>query len=926
MRDEIKFVGINAQLNDYECKDGELYATDGLWMDEVSLQGLALPAVQFSVGAGLRLMGVHETSAFRHWLLVGEDSMSGDVGWYLYWVDSDVTGEVTKEALTAAGQRVSIGREEIRRVGTIGNVVLCMTDSGIHYVLWKSDLERDGSGEGGVVCVHEGAYKDLGTHLPEVPISFGLRGEMVSYVPKDGTEWESYKIPTDEDGKIKEGYKVAAESYVKGLLNKLIVDEATNKGRFMMPFLVRYAYRLYDGSVTMHSAPVLMKPSTKACPALMRKGNDDDVDDKKLLAIGMACRLDYHAYEQSAVLALKEWGDIVTGVDIFITPPIYIYDQAGEVESIAATPRSQKLLGHWIGRLEVPGTETPDDDVKYKKRSADDMIAGYLAQLGINDARGVDVPRKSDEAVTGNIRTAGDFYLLKSLTIEDLLLSNDEITQDNVRRVVPVADDYLQSLLQRERLDDDFGSHDQLAADVSYSYNNRLNLAGLRRQRFEGFTTASMLPFTNALGQILEYDEYAGTKYRLGTQRGAMTVTPDHFGVLVARKEVLQGAYLFYPSPECNQVTMNHFPKVAPNREIHLPMRPHEMLHGAVWFDGLDSTLPDEVEGTTAVSPDRWEPMEDKIYTSAINNPFTFPLSGINTIPGGGKVIGIASATKALSQGQFGQFPLYAFTTYGVWALEVNGQTAGYSARQPIGRDVCVDGDSITQTDDAVLFVTDRGLMMVSSSKISCLSDKIKGGTVPLDGEADGAQVDVLSYLRGCSMVYDYIGQRVLLFNPDYDYNLVYSMRSGEWGGGALGVTGKVDCWPASAVITAGGVEGRADVRMTDGGQDPDAWLVDGWLVTRPLKLRAGGDVLKTVRSVIVRGVFREGHVQVELEGSRDLFMWHRIWSSATHRVRGYSGTPWKYFRLRLYVSLERDESLTGASVDYVVKYLGKMR
>lgn len=931
MRDEIKFVGINAQLNDYECKDGELYATAGLWMDEVSLQGLALPAVQFSVGAGLRLMGVHETSAFKHWLLVGEDSMSGDVGWYLYWVDSDVTGEVTKEALTAAGQRVAIGREEIRRVGSIGNVVLCMTDSGIHYVLWKSDLERDGSGEGGVVCVHEGSYKDLGTHLPEVPISFGLRGVVAMYPKNFNDAYQEFQ--TEDNGDIKDSAKTAVNTYLKGIMNKLIADEAVGKGRFCFPFLVRYAYRLYDGTTTMLSAPVLMKPSTMTAPALLRFNADYDQDHATVVATGIMSSLDYYAYDQAAVKDLKEWEGIVTGVDIFVSAPIYTYDQAGEMDNLVRHEISEGGLGKWVGRRDwMANDEYIWRDTGKTLLSAEPFV-DYEWRA---DAGYIEIPQKSAEKVAEEVRSCGDFYLLKSLTLDDLVVSGDDMAQHTERRVVQVDDDYLRSLLQRERLEDDYGSHDLLAADVAYSYNNRMNLAGLRRQRFGGFPARAMLNHVEV--KDTDHSTWGGSRtdtinttmyalrgyWRLKPPSGEMTVKDGSaLGQLGIYEDALRGAYLYYPALDCDQGQLANETHATP--VFSVPMKPHAMLNGSVWFEGFDS-----IPGTVGVHPSAgdaaWEPMEDKIYTSAINNPFTFPLSGINTIPGGGKVIGIASATKALSEGQFGQFPLYAFTTYGVWALEVNGQTAGYSARQPIGRDVCVDGDSITQTDDAVLFVTDRGLMMVTSSKISCLSDKIKGGTVPLDGEADGAQVDVQSYLRGCSMVYDYIGQRVLLFNPDYDYNLVYSMRSGEWGGGALGVTGKVDCWPASAIITAGGVEGRADVRMTDGGQDPDAWLVDGWLVTRPLKLRAGGDVLKTVRSVIVRGVFREGHVQVELEGSRDLFIWHRIWSSATHRVRGYSGTPWKYFRLRIYASLERDESLTGASVDYVVKYLGKMR
>ena len=113
--------------------------------------------------------------------------------------------------------------------------------------------------------------------------------------------------------------------------------------------------------------------------------------------------------------------------------------------------------------------------------------------------------------------------------------------------------------------------------------------------------------------------------------------------------------------------------------------------------------------------------LPNKIYTSEINNPFHFPVLGINTI-GTGTILGISSAVKALSEGQFGQFPLYAFTSEGVWALEVSN-TGSYSARQPVTREVCINTNSITQIDNAVLFATNRGIMLISGSTAQCISE-----------------------------------------------------------------------------------------------------------------------------------------------------------------------------------------------------------
>lgn len=97
---------------------------------------------------------------------------------------------------------------------------------------------------------------------------------------------------------------------------------------------------------------------------------------------------------------------------------------------------------------------------------------------------------------------------------------------------------------------------------------------------------------------------------------------------------------------------------------------------------------------------------------------------------------------------------------------------------------------------------------------------------------------------------------------------------------------------------------------------ETDGEAVGGLLVTRPLKLDAA-DVLKTVDTIIQRGNFRKGHVQSVVYGSRDLYNWSLVWSSKDHFLRGFRGTPYKYFRIALLCNLAEDESIYGATVQY---------
>ena len=98
-----------------------------------------------------------------------------------------------------------------------------------------------------------------------------------------------------------------------------------------------------------------------------------------------------------------------------------------------------------------------------------------------------------------------------------------------------------------------------------------------------------------------------------------------------------------------------------------------------------------------------------------------------------------------------------------------------------------------------------------------------------------------------------------------------------------------------------------------------------GLMVTRPLKLETP-DILKTIDTVIQRGHFIKGHVQSVLYGSRDLYNWQLIWSSKDHYLRGFRGTPYKYFRIACVTSLSEDESLFGASLQFTPRHTNQPR
>ena len=85
-------------------------------------------------------------------------------------------------------------------------------------------------------------------------------------------------------------------------------------------------------------------------------------------------------------------------------------------------------------------------------------------------------------------------------------------------------------------------------------------------------------------------------------------------------------------------------------------------------------------------------------------------------------------------------------------------------------------------------------------------------------------------------------------------------------------------------------------------------------------------DALKTIETIIQRGMFRSTHVQQVLYGSNDLFNWHPVWSSVDKIMRGFRGTPYKAFRLALVCKLDKNESIYGCTVVYNPRMTNQVR
>lgn len=224
---EIKYNGYTATPSDYECPDGDLAGMMNVVPDNGDLKPVLPPTTLFTFDNKKKVAFIHETAKFKHYIII--DTTNNKMSWFDDGAKPSAdTGVIPTTELKTFGSNT-----EVFQVNAIGNTLVAQCDNGMHYFLWKGDKE---------------GYLYLGTHLPELPISFGLQGEMkrtdefeitfdaISY-ETNNTTWNTLTSSTDPFcADFSDDNKSKVTSQVLAKVNKFIAENATNKGRFFSHF------------------------------------------------------------------------------------------------------------------------------------------------------------------------------------------------------------------------------------------------------------------------------------------------------------------------------------------------------------------------------------------------------------------------------------------------------------------------------------------------------------------------------------------------------------------------------------------------------------------------------------------------------------------------------------------------------------------
>ena len=380
----------------------------------------------------------------------------------------------------------------------------------------------------------------------------------------------------------------------------------------------------------------------------------------------------------------------------------------------------------------------------------------------------VDLPFKSESELLEEIGEISNFYLVKSIPIGDISNGFENIFAEGKA---------FKNLEQQEVATDDDFTRSRITGNL-YTYNGKLHVGNIREKLAK--------PYPLGMFAVSDINEFTvNTEVHVKTESGMKIVhgASTAYGAMVS-------PYLSYPDSRAVKMIIYN-----DKYYDEIPLKPHPFLNIAYSLKGLyPHSITDKYGTYTPLPEDSVSVAPNKLKVSNVSNPFYFPAKQTYTVSSR-NIVAMATATTALSTGQFGQFPLYVFTGEGVFALSVGTGDIAYANSFSVTRDVCNNPDSIVSTDDAIVFSTDSGLKVLSGSTIRDISSDMEGylptavDSSPIIKKIAGvggfsdklSSTEFIYYLEEAKVGYNYEDKEVIVANRNYPYSYVFNMQSGSW-------------------------------------------------------------------------------------------------------------------------------------------------
>lgn len=718
-RIKIPFKGVASQSNyqDGECKNiVNLRPKKGVYRPVTPRKVLQ------TLNDDYDIVFVHKGSGYENWIGIINDTSFSSIHTNIK------TSPTTLQYLN----------EKINSVQQTGDILSFISDNNIYYAIYKST-----------------GYSFLGT-IPDLPaIRIGAYNEFTLKWYYD----QEYSGLGSVDSSSVARWKDEMLMMTKGLVNKaldVIINGGTAKGGTVIvgkgavlsdAHLLRYAFRLYDGTVIKHSTPLLVMPASNILDLKKVFLKDDPTytfpdpsgSYVEVTVYNLGVSVDLFGY--------GGWSDIIKSIDIYLSAP-----------------------------LGFSNIETLSDDRARSFVDAQDVVHRLIDSL--------------DKEALKKLGTESNFYLIKSLPI-------NEWSNPTTPYIIPTDQSEitkLDNLIYQELMPVETLSHHDIGSTNSSVFNNRLRISDIKTTFFKGFSSEHFRWVTDyngvAVPGIFSSMLIAEVELMInGKKEYVYSFYRNYFGE--AEIPFFQ-PFLSYPDPRAKKITFYTDPTSGDGnwtKFFTAELNEHQGLNLAYFVN--DNLVPIQNTGGTVVSEKTvtYRPSiieNNKLKVSEINNPLIFPNETTYLI-GSGKILVESSIVMNVSDRNYGMYPVFIFTTDGVFTMAGQDADTVHASIQaptylepPISKVICA-------TPYGVVFITNRGLMQISNYKTESLSEILREDddvlNIDLTGITDPAagypSVSFREFLKtATSMVYNPYHDELIISASGYPYNYVYDYET----------------------------------------------------------------------------------------------------------------------------------------------------
>jgi hypothetical protein len=522
-----------------------------------------------------------------------------------------------------------------------------------------------------------------------------------------------------------------------------------------------------------------------------------------------------------------------------------------------------------------------------------------------------------------NIIDKETFNLLKRFSIEEIIAAGDNF--------VEILPDYETLNTQEALIIEDERMH-ELIHKTSMIYNGRILTGNITTKLHEGWNLVTMRPAPPA-------DTTTGVYFlfKIETSFGIKWIekfVPAYYDYAVSNSlQVLR--LISYPDIRAREVYIydNRF-----QFRGSLKLKPHSTQNFAYAFlknytmvEPAAYQRDYETPGVTA-RPDLDAPRDNtftdpnRVQSSEIENPIVFPYKNSYQV-GNSSILGFAVNGEPVSEGQFGQYPIYVFTGEGIYMMDVGVDPFISSIRQ-INGEICNSPKTIKNIGVGVLFTTDKGLMAINSLQVISLSadfeqeqhndyavrhntlyKKAIGLTALGNPGRFVSTVPFMDYLVGSNIGYDYPNREIWVNNPAYPYSYVFSIDYKAWSKRDETFTTIVDDYPRYYAQQSNECK-NLSAKETTGN-------IYVFLLSNPIKIRL--DEFKQFRRIIARGEFPVERMGLYLFGSIDGYSW--AYTGGKEIVSDAPASPIVKARDAIYLGMHKSAKYAAVVIEGIVTH-----